>query len=127
MLSHEILLLTITLLLISLPFKFKITAPDKSLLPLLYEFNIIDEPIPNIVSQNLSTQTNQSFYMNESFTNKFQENNDDEPDDYESFSEVSVSDDEQELLPVNNASIITELPFQTLNIIETRDSLLQQK
>jgi len=31
------------------------------------------------------------------------------------------------LLPVDNAPIITELPTQTLNIIETRDSLLQQK
>jgi len=66
--------------------------------------------------------------MNESLANEIQESNNNEPDDYESFSEVSVSDDdEQKLPPVDNASIITELPAQTPNIIEIRDSLLQQK
>jgi len=68
----------ITLSLISLPLKLKITTPNESLLPLLHKSNIIDEPIPNIASQNPSTQTNQSFYMNESLTNKFQENNNNE-------------------------------------------------
>jgi len=64
--------------------------------------------------------------MNESLANEFQENNN-ELDDYESFSEVSVNDDdEQELPSVDNAPIITELPAQTLNIIETRANLLQQ-
>jgi len=118
----------ITLLLISLPFKLKLITPDKSLLSLLHESNIIDGPIPDIASQNPSTLTNQPSYMNESLTNEFQEGNNNEPDDYESFSKVFVSDDdEQELPPVDNAPIITELPAQTPNIIETRDSLLQQK
>jgi len=118
----------ITLPLISLPFKLKLTTPNESLLPLLRESNIIDESIPDIASQNPSTSTNQLSRMNESLANEFQEGNNNEPDDYESFSEVSVSDDdEQELLPVDNAPIITELPVQTPNIIETCDSLLQQK
>jgi len=117
----------ITLPLISVPFKLKLTTPDESLFPLLRKSNIINEPIPDIASQNLSTPTNQP-HMNESFANEFQEGNNNEPDDYESFSEVSLSDDdEQELLPIDNAPIITELPAQTPNIIETRDSLLQQK
>jgi len=117
----------ITLPLISLPFKLKLTTPDKSLL-LLYESNITDKPISNIASQNPRTPTNQPSYMNESLANEFQESNNNESDDYESFSEVSVrDDDEQELPPVDNAPIITELLAQTPNIIETRDSLLNKK
>jgi len=118
----------VTLPLISFPFNLKLTTPDESLLPLLRESNIIDGPISDIASQNPYIPTNQPFYMNESLANGIQEGNNNEPDDYESFSEVSVSDDvEQELPLVDNAPIIIEFPAQTPNIIETRDSLLQQK
>jgi len=77
----------ITLPLISLPFKLKLTTPE-SLLLLLHESNIINEPTSNIASQNPNTPTNQPSYMNKSLANEFQEGNNNEPDDYESFSEV---------------------------------------
>jgi len=118
---------TITLPLISMPFKLKLTTPDKSLLPLLHESNIIGEPILDLASQNSNTSMNQPPSINEPLANEFQEENNYELDDYD-FSEISLSDDdEQELPPEDNTPIITELPAQTPNITETRDSLLQQK
>jgi len=117
----------VALPLISFPFKLKLTTPDESLLPLLRESNIIDGPIPDTASQNPNTSTNQPPYINEPLANESQEENNNEFDDYD-FSEISLSDDdEQELPPEDNTPIITEIPAQAPNITETRDSLLQQK